>query len=81
MQYHQAILPNPVAEIVFFFLITRMIRIENDITVSTVKLSNILFWQGGLRIAINAPYLLQFCLARYYIDVLYVYLFNKQLSS
>ena len=81
MQYHQAILPNPVAEIVFFFLVARMIRIENDITVSTVKLSDVLFWQGSLSVPINAPYLLQFSWVRNVYNVLSVYLFYKQLSS
>lgn len=62
--YRQAILPNPVTEIVFFFFVAGMICIENDITVSAVKLSNVLFWKGSLSIAINAPDLLKFVFSK-----------------
>ena len=75
--YRQTILPNPVTEIVFFFLVAWMICIENDITVSTVKLSDVLFRQSSLSVAINTPYLLQFVMVRTCpLNVFSVYLFQ-----
>lgn len=55
--YLNAILPNPSAEVMAFFFLIRMIRVEANIAIPTVKFTNILIGYRRLIFTINTPYL------------------------
>lgn len=56
-KYLNAIFSNPTAQEVIFFPLTRVIGVQHNIAVSTVKFAYILFRQGSLSTTINAPHL------------------------
>lgn len=57
VEYLNAILSNPTAQVIILFLIIRMVAVKYNVAISAVKFTNVLFGNWSLGTAINSPYL------------------------
>jgi len=57
INYLNAVFTKPTAQEEVFFPLTGMICVQYNITISTIKFTNLLLWQCSLGISINSPYL------------------------
>lgn len=55
--YLNAILSNPPAQVVVFFLLARVVCIQNNVAIPAVKFANIFLWHWRLGTTIDSPHL------------------------